>query len=175
MSQGTLFPDNSSPAADVEFLTGDVGGPVGPDAGFNINLLTGVGLTSTGVPVANTITWTLDGANEGTGSTIGAVTTDLITINLGATPTTYVFDIQVSGFESTTPAGAGYNIFGAVRTTGAAAVLIGTPDKIAHEDAALTAGDADLVVSGNTAIIRVTGTSGLTVNWRAFSTYRKVA
>ena len=54
-----LFDGSVKP--DAETLTGDVGGAVGADAAFNINLLTGPGLTSTGNPATNTITFALDG------------------------------------------------------------------------------------------------------------------
>lgn len=163
------------PPGTVAELTPDTGGAVSPDAGGNINVLTGVGLTTTGDPGTNTITWTLDGANEGTGSTVGAVTADLITISLGATPTTYIFDVQVVGFNASTPAGVGIDIFGSARTTGAAATVIEEPDKFVNPEAALTGADANLIGSGNNIIVRVTGVGGLTINWRAFLVYRRVA
>lgn len=112
---------------------------------------------------------------SGTGSTTGAVDDDLVTISLGAAANTYTFDIQVSGFESTNPAAAGYQIFGTVRTTGAAATLVGTPDKVVNEESALTNAQASLIVSGNTAIVRVTGVAGLTITWNASLTYTAVA
>ena len=46
---GTIKPD-------IETLTGDVGGAVGPNGAFNISLLTTDGLTTTGTPLTNTIT-----------------------------------------------------------------------------------------------------------------------
>jgi len=166
MSHAIKIFDGTS-AADVEKLTGDVGGAVGPDGSFNISLLTGDGLTSTGTPGSNLITFTLDGYTEGTGSTVGAVTTDLITIALGATPTTYTIEAKVAGFESTTPAGCGYDIVCSARTTGAAATIINLQDKYNTEEAALVSCDANFVASGNNVILRVTGTAGLTVNWKA--------
>lgn len=111
---------------------------------------------------------------QGTGSTVGAVTTDLVTFSLGATPATYVIEANFVAFESTTPAGAGYSLFGTVRTTGAAASLVGTPDKINNENAALVPSTADIVVSGNNVILRVLGTVGLTVNWAVVGYYVRV-
>ena len=169
MSQITkLFDGTTKP--DVETLTGDVGGAVGCDAAFNINLLTGDGLTSTGTPLTNTITFTLDGYTLGTGQTIGAVTADVITINLGATPTTYIIEAKVAGFEATTPAGCGYNLICGARTTGVAASIIDVQDKYVAEDAAIVGSDANFVAVGNTIIVRVTGVAGLTVNWKASTT-----
>lgn len=169
MSQITkLFDGTSKP--DIETLTGDVGGAVGADAAFNINLLTGDGLTSTGVPASHTITFTLDGYSQNTGQTIGAVTADIVTISLGATPTTYIFEAKVAGFESTNPASCGYNVICVARTTGAAATIVGIEDKYVAEDAALVGGDANFIASGNNVILRVLGVAGLTINWKATTT-----
>lgn len=166
MSQITkLFDGTSKP--DIETLTGDVGGAVGADAAFNINLLTGTGLTSTGVPASNTITFTLDGNTEATAQTIGAVTADPIVITLGATPTTYIIEAKIIGFESTTPASCGYNLICVARTTGAASSIVGTQDKYVAEAAALFGCDANFVAVGNTIVVRVTGVVALTINWKA--------
>lgn len=108
---------------------------------------------------------------SGTGQTIGAVTADVITLSLGTSATTKIAEVKVVGFESTTPAGCGYNLIGVARTTGAAATFIGTQDKYVAEAAALLGCDANFVVAGNNLIIRVTGTAGLTINWHALLTY----
>lgn len=110
----------------------------------------------------------------GSGSTVGAVNTNLVTFSLGATPATYVIEANFCAFEPTTPAGAGYSLFGTVRTDGATATLVGTPDKINNEEAALTSCTSDIVVSGNNVILRVTGTAGLTVDWNVVGYYTKV-
>lgn len=128
----------------------------------------------TGISISNgsgSITISGSTANTGNGQTVGAVTADLITLALGATPGTYALSVSIAGFESGTPAGCGYELFGAVRTTGAAATLVGIPDKISNEEAFLAAADADIVVSGNNAIVRVTGVVALTIDWRADLTY----
>ncbi len=132
------------------------------------------GIQTDGSSGSNTLTVQLTNRLQGTGSTIGAVTADLVTFSLGATPATYVVEANFAAFESTTPAGAGYSLFGTVRTTGGAASIVGTPDKINNEDAALTACNADYVVSGNNLILRVTGTVGLTVDWSSVGYYVKV-
>lgn len=108
---------------------------------------------------------------NGSGTTVGAVTADLITLPLGAVPGTYSFEIEIAGFEAGTPSGAGYRIAGSVRTTGAAAVLVPAQVVDEFEEAALVACSAALVVAANTAIIRVTGTVGLTINWKAIGVY----
>ncbi len=103
----------------------------------------------------------------GSTTTVGAVTGDIITIPLGTTPSNYSFIINVSAFESSTPAGAQYFIIASARTDGATASLVGLPDPTINEDAALVAADCDLVVVGNSAIVRATGVLALTINWSA--------
>jgi len=167
MSQAGVIRNGSSGLGSVDTLTGDIGGAVGPDGANNINLLTGPQLTSTGNPGTNTITFTLDNAVSGSVTTVGAVTSPVITIPLGATPGVFTFDCKVAAFESGTPSGAGYTIVGAVRTTGAAATLIPGQAVDTFEEAPLVAADAVLAVSANNAIIDVTGVVGLTIHWVA--------
>jgi hypothetical protein len=167
MSQIAMIASPGSVKPDVETLTGDIGGAVGVDAAFNINLLTGVGLTSTGVPASNTITFTIDGYQIGTAQTIGAVTADVVTINLGAVAGTYTIEAKVIGYEATTPASLGYNLICVARTTGAAASIIGVQDKYTAESAAVLGGDANFVAFGNTIIVRVTGVVAFTINWKS--------
>lgn len=129
------------------------------------------GIQTDGSSGSNILTIQLTNRLQGTGSTVGATTADLVTFSLGATPATYVLEANFAAFESATPSGAGYSLFGTVRTTGIVASLVGTPDKINNENAALLACTADIVVSGNNAILRVTGTAGLTVNWAVVGYY----
>jgi len=176
MSQAGIVSLSSSPLppdVPTTFTTDD--GVAVPVAN-NLNVLAqdttennnnGIQTTGSGATVTVEITNRL----QGTGSTVGAVDTDIVTFDLGATPGTYTFDISVSGFESTTPASCGYQIFGTVRTDGVTATLVGTPDRISNEEAALTACQAALQVSANNAVIRVTGTAGLTVGFGTVATY----
>lgn len=111
------------------------------------------------------------GSISGVATTVGAVTADVITLPLGPVPGNYTFTIKVSSFEPTTPLGASYTIAAGVRTTGAAAVLIPNqvPDEM--EEAASIPEDAEVIVAGNTMIVRVTGLAALTVNWGARAEY----
>ncbi len=175
MSQaGIVTSSGGGGGGPLDTLTGDIGGAISPDGANNINLLTGVGLTSTGVAVTNTITFTIDGANENTATTIGATTADVITVALGVTPGVYTFESRVAGFNTATPAGAGYQLIAMFRTDGAAATQIGTTERVANEEAALTGANADYIASANNAILRVTGVVGLTVDWKAYSVYTMV-
>jgi len=151
------------PAANILNVLGD------DTTDNNVN-----GLQTDGSSGSNTLTVQLTNRLQNTGTTVDAATTDLVTFDLGATPATYVIEANFVAFESTTPAGAGYSLFGTVRTTGAAATLVGTPDKINNENAALIPSTADIVVSGNDVILRATGTLGFTVNWAVVGYYVKV-
>lgn len=175
MSQYTVAntASNLPPSVPTSFTT-DSG--VAVPAANNLNVLAndstannanGIQTTGSG----STVTVQLTNRLQGTGSTVGAVDTDLVTFDLGASPGTYTFDISVAGFESTTPASCGYQLFGTVRTNGTTATLVGTPDRVANEEAALTACQAALQVSGNNAVIRVTGTAGLTVGFGTVAMY----
>lgn len=158
--------DINSPAIPAANILNVPGGDVTTD---NAN-----GIQTDGSSGSNTLTVQLTNRLQGTGSTVGAVTADLVTLSLGATPATFVIEANFAAFESTTPAGAGYSLFGTVRTTGAAASLVGTPDKINNENAALVPSTADIVVSGNDVILRVTGTAALSVNWAVVGYYVRV-
>lgn len=173
MSQAGVISFTSSPAVATTYVT-DAGNAVPVANVLNIlgddsttNNLNGITTTGAG----NTVTVLLTNRVQGTGTTIGAVTSDIITFSMGAVAATYVFEFRVKGFEATTPAGCGYSVFATVRTTGAAATVCGVPDVIVNEEAALVNCDVDVVASGNNAILRVTGTAGLTVTWGSVGYY----
>lgn len=109
------------------------------------------------------------------GSTVGAVDTDLITLDLGATPGNYNFQFYVTGFESTSPAGCAFTVFGCIRTTGAAATIIVTQDIIADKEAALVGADFNILASGNSIVARATGVAGLTINFNVEMNYQFVS
>ncbi len=171
MSQGGILSDKTSAAANIEFLTGDVGGAVGPDAVFNIDLLTGEGLTTTSVPATNTITWTLDNYNNQTTTTTNATPDVSMTIPLGAVAGVYTVDVNVSAYNVTDSAAAGFSLFGTVKTDGAVGTLIGVPDKIVNNEVAMATSDANIIVSGNNMVIQCTGILAKTINWRAITFY----
>lgn len=120
---------------------------------------------------AGTIDLSVASQLSGTATTIGAVTGDVVTFPLGATPGVYALEGRVAGFESSTPAGAGFQIFATVRTDGANATLVGVPDIVSNNEAALVAAMASVVVSGNNAILQVTGVALLTIDWKGDLAY----
>lgn len=167
-------------ASDVETLTGDTGGAVSPDGSNNINLLTTLSsdfnlseLRTVGNPGANTITITQFNTLTGFVSGVGASTINVITFDLGATAAVYIMDIRMVVFDSGNVEGAGYNIFGTIRTTGAAATLVGTPDKIVNEEGGLLAGDANMIATGNNFQLQFTIPAGSTVDVTAYVKYTK--
>lgn len=137
----------------------------------SVNNANGIETTGSG----NTVDVVLTNRVQGTATTTGAVTADVITFPLGATPGTFTFDCRIAGFDAVTPSGAGYTIVGSVRTTGAAAVLLGGQAVDAFEEAATAACSGVLTVSGNNAIFRVTGAAGLTIDWNGVMTYTMVS
>lgn len=128
-------------------------------------LTAGVGVSITNA--AGSITISADQTANGQVQTVGAVTGDAITLALGGAAAVYTLEARVASLESGTPAGAGFQIFGTVRTDGASATLVGVPDVVSNTEAALNATSATIVVSGNNAIVQVTGDTGLTIDWEA--------
>ncbi len=166
MSQIQVFPDDSS-LPDIETITGDTGGSVGPDAAFNVNILGGTNIEVNGNAGTNTLTINTAGGAQGTGQTVGAVDDDIITFALGAVAGTFTFNIKYAAHEAAGPAGAGGDIIATATTTGAAGALVGVPVRMIMEDAALVASDINAVVAGNDLIVRATGVAALTINWSA--------
>lgn len=172
MSQQGILSDQITPlGGDIETLTGDSGGPVGPDGAANVNIIGGPGITVEGDPGTFTLTIIEDEVLEGTGTTVGATTDDVITLDLGGTASAYTMEARVGSFESSTPAGGGMWVLGVFRTDGASASLVATEAEDTFLEAALMDAEVAWVASGNDAILRVTGVAGLTVNWAATAEY----
>ena len=178
MSQAGFYNDSPTPLPDIETLTGNSGGPVGPDGAGNIDVL-GVdatinnvnGITTIGTPASNLLEVTLTNRLQGTASVTGAVTGDIITFDLGASAAVYRFTFVVSGRDTTSGDGVGYTVDASARTDGAAATTIATPFIDADEDASLSAALITVVASGNNVILRSTGVAGQTIDYSAVGYY----
>lgn len=133
------------------------------------------GIRTDGSSGSNTLTFQLTNRLTGSGTTVGAVNTDLVTFDLGATPGTYIIEAKVVGYTTTGPASTGYTVIGTVATTGAAASIIGIPDETPIEDISLISSDVDFIASGNNFIVRVLGVAGTSLNWRVLATYTFVS
>ena len=105
-----------------------------------------------------------------TTTTSGAATSS-VTLLSALAAGTYVLDMKVGAYATVGgPASNGYTIVGAVRSTGAAAVLLSGQQKDAFEETA----DANAVinVSGNTITVDVTGSAGVDFNWLVSGDYQ---
>jgi hypothetical protein len=179
MSQAGIINTSSGPVPPTVATTyvTDVNSPAVPAAnvlnvlGNDTTVNNNNGIRTDGSSGSNTLTLQLTNRLQGTGTTVGATTADLVTFSLGATPGAYNFELKVIGFDAVSPSATGFTILGTMRTSGAAAALVGTPDETVVEDIAMLTSDVDMVASGNNLIIRSTGVLGLSINWNVVATY----
>lgn len=160
----------------VQTLTGDSGGPVPPTAN-NINILgddstvnNNNGITVIGTPGTSTLTVTITNRLQGSATTVGAGTADIITF----VPTvigTYSIEYRTSAYNTTSSLGAGYSFFGAIRFDGVNSTICDVFDEIVNEEGAMSAVDLAVVVSGASIILRATGYAAQTINWSAVGLY----
>lgn len=177
MSQAGIISVASMPAVPTTFVT-DSGNAVPalnilnvvtPGSGTN-------GITTTGA--GSTLTISLTNRISGTVTTNDAVPTTAFTLALGATPGTYTFDLRAAGFDAANNLSVGYTLVTAVRTTGAASVLvvpIGSQMLDEFEEAALNSADFYVDVAGNNALLQVVGVAAHTINWKVEGTYTFVS
>ena len=80
MSQQGLLSEQTTAARDIEFITGNIGGPVPPTTGGNIDILGGSGISTTGTPGSNLITIDLTGGavQQVTTSTSAFISTGVV-------------------------------------------------------------------------------------------------
>jgi hypothetical protein len=163
--------ENGSSAANVETLTGNSGGAVGPDAAFNINIVGANGVNVVGTPVNNTLTISVQNGTTSTGQTVNVQTIDLTTIDC-STAGTYMIESRIAAYTAGNN-GAGFSLFTTVISTGAAVSVLDDTDSISHISPALNTADLnyEFIASGTNAILRITGVAGQTINWGAFSVY----
>lgn len=91
--------------------------------------------------------------------------------DLGATPGTYNFRLYVAGFATAGPASCAFTIFGTVRTTGAAAVLVATQDQVQDKEAALQLVQFNIGVASNSVQATVINGSALACNFKGLLEY----
>lgn len=156
------------PSVATSYVTDD--GTAIP-AGNVLNVLGGSGIETYVDPnLSNNLFIQVQNSFTDQAQTIGAVTADITTIPLTVAGT-YTFETRASAWEDTGPAGAGFAINGVIRSDGVTATLIGDSDGFTHQDATLNTSDVNIIASGNSAIVRVLGVAGLTINWGAFTVY----
>lgn len=154
----------SMPTVPTSFVTDD--GTAIPAANI-LNVLGGTGIDTFADPnLSNNLYIKLSNSGSATTQTIGATTSDVTIINLGAIPSIGVFVSRVVGFD----AGGSNNsvafvITRAAKTDGATATLLSASSTLKFEDVAFNAADANVIVTGNSVIVRVLGVAGFTINW----------
>lgn len=111
---------------------------------------------------------------NGTSQTIGSTTSNIIEKDLGSSNKSFIFEAKVIGLESTNPASCGYNIICVAMTDGSSASITGTQDKYIAENAVFSGCDCNFSTSGNSIIVVVKGSTGLTINWKASMTLMEV-
>lgn len=162
----------SPPDVPTEFITDD--GTAVPIA----NQLEILGGTSTdnnpnGVQTTgstNVVIVQLTNRAVGSGSTVGAVDTTIITFTPPLTAGTYKLTFEIAAYNATDLAsGSGYTVEGTVVANGAGALAtVGTPSRIMIGDAAVF--DISLIevtISGGDILLEVTGVLDKTINWAA--------
>lgn len=176
VSTSTIISPATMQVGSLATLSVEGGAPILPVAGnFDFSGAPGSGVTFSS-PGAGQIEVSVANTVGGTATTVNAVTADVITIALPVPAATTTFDIIITGHNVTDGQGVGYSIFGTVYTNGAAvASLVGSPDKISNENPGSITADANLIATANTAVVRVLGIAGKTINWNATARYVQVS
>ena len=179
MSQAGSIDTGSSPSVPTSFVT-DVNSPAVPAANV-LNVLGGTtfindddGILTDGSSGSNTLTVFLTNRISNTVTTTDATPTNLSVNGLGASANVYNFEVNVAAYNTTDATGAGFSVFGTIRTDGAAATLINTSDVIKNTEGTMSGTDVSLSVSGNNVLIIVTGLAAKTINWKGITTYTVV-
>lgn len=126
------------------------------------------GLTTTGSGA--TVTVLLTNRLQGSGTTVGAATSDIITFTPSVVGV-YSLEYRTGAFNVTSVLGAGYSFFGAIRFDGINSNICDAFDEIVNEEGAMSAVDLALVVSGADVILRATGYAAQTINWSSVGLY----
>lgn len=140
----------------------------------NLNGITTKGGVAAGDPpgtgASNEMDIYLTNRLQGTVTTVGAVTSPIITF----TPTvigTYAIEVRIAAYNTTSTLGAGYSLFGSARFDGVNSNLCGTVDKIVNEEGAMSSANVTMTVSGADILINGVGYAAQTINWSAVALY----
>lgn len=128
------------------------------------------GIRTDGSSGSNTLTVQITNRLQGSVSTSGATTGDIITF----TPTvigTYSIEYRVAAYNETSLLGAGYSMFGAIRFDGVNSNICDIFDEIVNEEGTMTNVDIAVVVSGANVILRATGYALQDINWSSVGLY----
>lgn len=140
----------------------------------NVNGITTKGGVAAGDPpgtgASNEMDVYLTNRLQGTATTVGVVTSDIITF----TPSvigTYSIGFEVAAYNTTSSIGAGYRLFGAVRFDGVNSNLCDTFEAMDEEEGTMSSTGLDVIVSGADVILQATGYAAQTINWGSTGLY----
>lgn len=131
-------------------------------------IITKGGVVGTGT--SNEVDIVITNRIQGSVTTVGAVTTIIITFPLTVVGT-YSIEGRVAAYNTTSSLGAGYSMFAAVRFDGANANLCGTPDRIVNEEGTMSSANCTITVSGANVLVNGVGYAAQTINWSAVGLY----
>lgn len=176
-SKGSLAQWEQFGSGALETITGNTGGPIGPDGNDNINIISAiVGLTVDGNPATNTLTLNSSGAHPLlqtlTGDVGGAVSADNNgninilaapdaggTVSINGTPNTLTLSVTASSSNTIIGEGAGYNITSTIESTGLgynslASLTTGTRNTAVGNSAlnAVTTATSNTAIGGRSAL-----------------------
>lgn len=178
MSQAGIINTSSGPVPPTVATTyvTDVNSPAIPAANI-LNVLgndttanNDNGIRTDGSSGSNTLTIQVTNRLQGTVTTVGTVTSAIITF----APTvigTYAIECRIAAYNTTAALGAGYSIFGTVRFDGANCNLCGTVDKIVNEEGPMSSANVTMTVSAGNLLINGVGYAAQTINWSAVGLY----
>ena len=168
------------PSVPTQFDT-DVNSPAIP-AGNILNIFGGeistdnlIGIQTDGSSGGNTVTVQLTNRITGITTTSDGAgqSQNVISFSLGATPATFVFDLDIAAYNITDALSASYDGSFTRRTTGVVATAIGADTYIAKEEGAMSAVVVIVLTSLNSILVNVTGIAGKTIDWVCLLTYVK--
>jgi hypothetical protein len=131
-------------------------------------IITKGGVVGTGT--SNEVDVVLTNRVNGSASTVGAVTSTIITF----TPTvigTYAFEFRIAAYNTTSSLGSGASVFGAIRFDGVNTNICDLFDEINNDEGAMTGTDIAVISSGADMLLQATGYLGQTINWSAVGLY----
>ncbi len=128
------------------------------------------GIRTDGSSGSNTLTVQITNRLQGSGTTVGAATADIITF-IPTVIGTYALEYRTSAYNTTSLLGAGYSYFGAIRFDGVNSHICDSFDEIDNEEGTMSTTDLQIVISGASVILRATGYAGQTLNWSSVGLY----
>lgn len=183
MGEGVWVPIGGGSGGNVASLSGfDGTNPVFPDIEGNINIIGQEsidnnleGLNTRGNAINNTLFVQLTNRIQGFVTTADDTPTTLINYHLGNLPGVYSFEGNIEAFDKTNTEGAVYHISASVRTTGAAAMMIGPAFQNVFEEATIADSLISVSVAANALILDVTGIAATNIDWRGLINYRFIS